>query len=312
MDYFNAMKAFVAVAEAEGFAPAARRIGVSTSAISRHVADLEAHLSAQLLVRTTRRLSLTEAGRRYLPRAASLLEEIAAVEEDIRDVNAKPKGLLRISAAPTFGDYVLAPIATAFLKQHPDISIEIDFTPRMVDIVGDGYDAVLRSGPLADSGLRSRKLADLRFTLCASPEYLADAPPLERPEDLSKHQVIFWSRNTTRPQWRFADGDRWVEVDISGQYVAGSSVAEREAARAGLGVALLAPVLIEEDLANGRLVEVLPDYPAKPIQMSLVWPGTAVTPLKLRVFIDFLVDGLEKMRGATTSPRARFLDAPSK
>lgn len=297
MDQIVAMRVFIAVAEENGFAPAARRLGLSTSAVSRHVADLEAHLSAALLNRTTRRLSLTEVGSRFLPRAAALIDELGEIEEEVRDFTAAPKGRLRISASPTFGDYVLAPIATQFVRAYPEIAFEMEVSHRLVDVVAEGYDAVLRMGELPDSDLRSRRIAEARNTLCASPEYLAAAPPLNRPEDLAAHNCIHWVYRDAPARWRFADGSRWVEVDVSGRFVAASSVAEREAAREGLGVALLAPVLIEDDLRTGRLVEVLPDFPAKPFAVTLLWPSGRSTPLKLRVFIDFLTAALQKLEG---------------
>ena len=297
MDQLAAMRVFVAVAEAQGFAPAARRLGMSTSAVSRHIAELEQHLTAPLLNRTTRRLNLTEAGARFLPRAVSLLEELGAIEDEVRDLTATPKGRLRISASPTFGDYVLAPIATRFVRAYPEISFEMELSHRLVDIVAEGFDAVLRIGSLQDSGLRSRRIAEFRYTLCASPEYLASAPPLARPEDLAKHNCIHWIYRDATPRWRFADGERWIEVDIFGRFVAASSIAERQAVLDGLGVALLAPILIEEDLKAGRLVEVLPNFPAKPFTVTMLWPAAVTTPLKLRVFIDFLTTALHKLDG---------------
>ena len=305
MDQLAAMRVFIAVAEENGFAPAARRLGLSTSAVSRHVADLEAHFSAALLHRTTRRLRLTEAGARLLPRAAALMEELGAIEEEVRDLSATPKGRLRISASPTFGDYVLAPIAAEFVRAYPEIKFELELSHRLVDVVAEGFDAVLRAGPPRGSDLMSRRIAEARYTLCASPAYLASAPPLKRPEDLTRHSCIHWVYYDAPARWRFADGPEWIEVDIGGRFVAASSIAEREAARRGLGVALLSPVLIEEDLKAGRLVEVLPEFPAKPFAITMLWPNGRSTPLKLRVFIDFLTQALHKLDGVNAPALSR-------
>ncbi|MBX2856783.1 MAG: LysR family transcriptional regulator [Rhodobacteraceae bacterium] len=292
------MTAFVAVAEEQGFAPAARRLGMSTSSVSRHIADLEAYLATPLLHRTTRRLSLTESGERYLPRALAILEEMSCLNNEVGDLAAAPKGRLRITSSPTFGDHFLAPIATGFAKAYPQISVSMDFTERVVDIVAEGYDAAVRAGLLNDSSLKSRKLADHRFVLCASPEYLRDVGPLNRPEDLAHVDCIHWRLRAAKMVWSFLDGERRIDVPVSGRFLANSSLAELEAARASLGVAMLSPVTAAAYFASGQLVQVLPDFEPEPSPINIVWPAARTMPHKLRVFIDFVAKELHNNAAA--------------
>lgn len=303
MDLYSAMRVFVSVAQHGGFAPAARLLGMSTSAVSRHVADLEAHLATPLITRTTRRLSLTEAGERYLPRALAILDDLSALDAELSDFAAAPTGRLRITSSPAFGDYFLAPIVAQFSRANPQMKIEIDFGERVVDVVAEGYDAAIRAGWLPDSSLKRRLLAHFHFVACASPEYLSSAPPLERPEDLIHHHCIRWLWRRTTVPWRFRDGDRKVEVVVSGRFSASSTTAEREGARAGLGIALVSPEAVSADLERGRLVQVLPEFEPEPMPINIVWPAAPSTPRKLRLFIDFLVEALHK------SPVTRLYDS---
>ena len=298
MDLFTAITVFVTVAEEQGFAPAARRLGMSTSSVSRHIADLEAHLTTSLLHRTTRRLSLSEAGERYLPRATAILEEMSALHNEVGQFSATPTGRLRITSSPTFGDHFLAPIATDFARTYPDISLSMDFTERMVDIVAEGYDAAVRAGFLHDSSLKSRKLADHRFILCASPSYLQRVGPLEHPNDLMRVDCIHWRLRAASMTWPFRDGDRRLNIPVSGRFLANSSLAELEGARAGLGVAMLSPVTAAADLDSGRLLQVLPEFEPEPSPINIVWPGSRTMPHKLRLFIDFVAKALHNNAAA--------------
>lgn len=295
MDKLTAMRVFAAVADAGGFAPAARDLGMSTSAVSRHVAELEAALSVELLRRSTRRMSLTEVGERYLNRANGILDEVRALEADIGDLAASPKGRLRLTASPTFGDFFLAPIAARFAQRYPELTIEMDLTERLVDVVAEGYDAAIRAGRLTDSTLTSRRLLDYPFVAVASPDYVAKAPPLERPEDLARHQCVHWRWRSDTMIWRFMDGDEVVEVPVTGRFRVNSTFAEREAARAGLGIALFSPLAAKDDLASGRLVTVLPNHPPAPMAITALWPAARATPRKLRLFIDFLSVEMQKL-----------------
>jgi DNA-binding transcriptional LysR family regulator len=288
----QAMSVFVHVAELGGFAPAARRLGLSTSAVSRHVAELETAVGAQLLRRTTRRLSLTEAGTRYLPRARAIVEEVDALHTEIGERHAAPSGLLRVSLPPGTGNFTLAPLAIEFLTRYPDIALELDVTERVVDLVAEGYDAAVRAGPLVDSSLASRKLIDLHFVTCASPAYCARYGMPDRPEDLSRHSCIHFPRRRGDMVWTFTDGDRRIPVRVSGRYVINDIDAERRAALAGLGIVALTWYDAHEDLEAGRLIRLLPAFDYEPFPITFVWPRAAIEPRKLRLFIDFIAEAL--------------------
>lgn len=287
------MIVFVAVIDQGGFAPAARALGMSASAVSRHIQELEQALGAQLLRRTTRRLSLTEAGERYLPSAREILANIRDLHDEIASLHETPRGRLRITASHGFGDYTLSPITARFAAKYPELSLEIDHTNRVVDLVAEGYDAGVRSGHLRDSSLLSRRIAELDFVCCASPKYLAERGAPERPEDLARHDCVHWRWRDGTMTWRFyergAANPPPVEVLVRGRFLVSGVLAEREGARAGLGVALLPPAQIAEDFAEGRLVPLLENFEPEKEPISIVWPGGGQTPRKLRVFIDFVV-----------------------
>lgn len=294
MDQLTAMRVFTAVAEEGGFAPAARRLGLSSSAVSRHIADLEQHLAIELIRRTTRRLSLTEAGLRYRARAETVLDEISAMDAEAGAFGHAPTGALRITSAPQFGEQFLAPVTAAFLRAYPEIKLDLDLSGRVVDLVAEGFDAALRSGPLPSSALRSRILAEPAYIPCASPDYLERAGHPRHPTDLTRHDCIRWWRTGPMTTWRFLDGETVIPVPVRGRFSVTSGLAQRHGALAGLGVALFLPGMVEADLAAGRLTRVLEDYPPERSRISLIWPPTSVMPLKLRVFIDFLVEALHK------------------
>ncbi len=298
MDRFTALRVLVTVAEERGFAAAARKLGLSTSAVSRHVADLEGRLGVPLLRRTTRRIDLTEAGVRFLPRAAGLLTDLDALESEVSDLASRPRGLLRITSAPQFGEQFVSPVAAAFARAYPDVRVELDLSERVVDLVGEGVDLAVRAGRLAASSLRRRSLAEPRYIICASPEYLRRNPPPETPADLRRHDCVIGHVGGAYPTWNFVDPDgRVASMPIRGRFAAASAHAQREAMLAGVGIAMFLPALIEEDLQSGRAVQLLTDYRLDRNTISLVWPPADPTPPKLRVFIDFLVGALHKSGG---------------
>lgn len=289
MDLHVAMRVFVAVAEHTGFAPAARVLEMSTTAVSRHVADLEASLGVQLLRRTTRTVNLTEAGERYLRGARSLLRQAGELHSEISSFNATPQGRLRVTATPGFGNYFLGPMIARFARAYPAMTVEVDFSERLVDLVTEGYDAGIRSGNLSDSSMTVRKLADIHYVACASPDYLKRCGAPQRPEDLTTHDCVYWRSSKQVTVWKFLHGDQVIEVPVKGRFRVNSVVTEREGALAGLGIAVLPPGHVAQDIRSGRLVPVLPDFLPATEPISVIWPHTVAVPRKLRVFVDFLV-----------------------
>lgn len=304
MDRLTAMRVFVRVAEHGGFAAAARSLGLSTSAVSRHVAELEAHLGTALLRRTTRRVGLTEAGTRYLPRAAALLDGIETLDAEIAALETTPRGTLRLSVPPGLGDALVAPVFAPFLARYPEIALELDITEREVDLVAEGYDAALRAGALPDSALIARRLPDIAFVACASPDYCARRGTPRRPEELAAHDCLPWHRRHAPQVWVFLDGDRRIELTVTGRYTSNSGETQAGAARAGLGVALLPPFAVRDDLAAGRLRRLLEGFAIEPLPFALVRPPGPPEPRRLRVFTDFLVATLAAPPTAAKAPRA--------
>ena len=306
MDRHAAMAVFVEVARAGGFSAAARRLNMSTTAVSRHVAELEAMLGVTLLRRTTRRVGPTEAGARYLPRAAAILEEIERLHGEISAADATPRGRLRVTAAPSIGHGWIAPLAIDFAEAYPEIRLDIEFAERVVDLVAEGFDAAIRSGPLVPSSLIGHRLIHVHYALCASPAYVARRGAPDEPCALADHDCIHWRQGhadgVTLALLRA--GER-VDVPVRGRLQLSYFPAQREAALRGLGVALLPLLDVRRDLAAGRLVRLLPDWEVPPDELSLVRPPTPFEPAKLRAFIDFITARLRALAGGRPPPRER-------
>jgi DNA-binding transcriptional LysR family regulator len=297
MNRHLAMTVFVEVAQAGGFSAAARRLNMSTTAVSRHVAELERMLGVTLLRRTTRHVSPTEAGERYLPRAAAILEEIAQLNAEIGAVDSMPRGKLKITAPPSIGNDWIAPLAVDFVEAYPEIELEMEFTERVVDLVAEGYDAAIRSGPLASSSMIAHRIVEMRYLLCASPAYLERRGAPDRPDDIVDHDCIHWRGEAGGAVWRFTKDAARVSVPIRGRLLINNFAIERDAAVRGLGLAILPLLNLRDDLDAGRLVPVLPDCEVSPSELSLVRPPTPFEPPKLRTFIDFITAALRARAG---------------
>lgn len=294
MNPHAAMTVFVEVARAGSFSAAARRLKLSTTAVSRHVADLERMLGVTLLRRTTRQVSPTEAGARYLPRADAILKEIEQLNAEISTIDSTPRGKLKITAPPAVGSELIAPLAVDFVAAYPEIELEIDLSERLVDLVAEGFDAAIRVGPLASSAMIAYRIVELRYLICASPVYLARCGTPRRPEDIAEHDCINWRVAAGGGTWSFLKDGARVTVPIRGRLLISNFAAQREAALRGVGLAILPLLSVREDLALGRLVPVLPDHEVHRGELSLVRPPTPFEPPKLRVFIDFITAALRE------------------
>ncbi len=294
MNSHIAMTAFVEVAQAGGFSAAARRLGMSTTAVSRHVAELERMLGVTLLRRTTRHVSPTEAGARSLPRAAAILGEIERLNAATGAVEAMPRGKLKITAPASTGNDWIAPLAVDFVEAYPEIELEIEFTERLVDLVAEGFDAAIRSGPLVSSSMIAHRIIEMRYLLCASPAYLERRGAPGRPEDIIEHDCIHWRGAAESGAWDFTKDGARVSVPISGRLLINNFAAEQEAAVRGLGLAILPLLNVRGDIEAGRLVPVLPDCEVYRGILSLVRPSLPFEPPKLRAFIDFITAALRE------------------
>lgn len=283
------MAAFVQVVDSRSFSTAARALNLTRSAVSRQIAALEDRLGARLLNRTTRRLSVTEAGALYYEHCARILAEAAAAERAVADLDGAPRGLLRINAPMSFGQLHLAPAVAEFLIQHPAVKVELTLDDRVVDLVGEGYDVAVRIAELPPSTLVARKLAVNRRVLCAAPSYLDRAGVPTRPEDLTRHACLSYTYLVTGNDWRFRGPDGPITVRIDGVLSANNGDVLRHMAVAGLGIALSPTFIVGDDLRRGALVPLLTEWSDSDTGIYAVYPHSRHLSPKVRAFVDFLV-----------------------
>jgi DNA-binding transcriptional LysR family regulator len=278
--------AFVRTVESGSFSAASRVIGSSQSAVSKSVAALERRLGARLIQRSTRTLSLTAEGQAYYERVAPLLRAIEDAEDVVQGA-ATARGLIRVSAPQEFGRMLIAPWSAAFLARYPEVSLELGITDRFVDIIGEGFDIAIRMGTLADSDLVSRKLGDVRFVLAAAPDYIARHGRPADLADLGQHTFIRYVVAGRSWPYVMADGTL---IPTSGRFVTDDSGSIREAALGGSGIAYLLHVTVARDLAEGRLVELLPDLDLPSMPVFAVHAFGRQLPVRARLFIDALLE----------------------
>jgi DNA-binding transcriptional LysR family regulator len=290
MPELDDIRAFVEVAETGGFSRAARRLGVSKSIVSRRLARLEADLGAQLLSRTTRGVSATEAGTEYKARAERILADLDEAHEAVAQQSGDVVGRLRLSVPLSFGTTHLAPVLAELASRHPRLAIEAAYSDRFVDLIAERFDAAIRLGTLKDSSLVARRIAAIRGIVVASPAYLARAGRPEVPDDLTGHACLLYTDAANGVQWRFRAGRRWVAVRPEGRFRADNGEALMHAAIAGLGIAVLPTFLAAAAIERGAIEPLLLDYPLPEGGLYVVRPPGAQVPGKLRVLIDLLLE----------------------
>lgn len=285
---------FREVARHDGFAPAARVLELDPSAVSRAIAALEQDLGARLFQRTTRRVALTDAGLRFLAKIDPILAELDDACEDLRATEAAPSGQLKVTASVAFGQVCIMPHISTFMALYPEIDLTLDFTDRMVDLVAERVDLAIRLAPMVTGDLIAAKLMDTRYRVCASPDYLKRAPAISKPDHLTAHRGLCFDLPGFDAKWRFrAHPDGTVNtIPIVPRLKVSGALPLRDAARAGLGPALLADWLVDEDIRAGRLVDLFPGQDATATEFDtaawLIYPSRAFLPRKTRAFIDFL------------------------
>lgn len=290
MDRFAAMQAFVAVVETGSFVRAGERLGLSATSVSRAVAALEAHLDVRLLYRTTRRVSLTGAGRTYYRYAVDLLADLAEAEAAVSADSRTASGVLRLSAPVTFGVLHLAPLLPRFRQQHPGLTLDLSLDDRITDLVEEGRDLAVRiSRELLATTLVARPLTSTQLVVCAAPSYLARFGAPQSPEELGRHQCLLYSYADQAGQWAFRAPDGSVHhVAVKGVMIANNGDVLRLAALAGEGIVVQPSFIVGDDLLSGRLVPLLQDYALPPLKVYAVYPGRRHLPAKVRLFIEFL------------------------
>jgi DNA-binding transcriptional LysR family regulator len=293
MDHISRVGVFVEVVKQESFAAAARVLGLSSSAVSKQVQNLEDQLCLKLLQRTTRRVMLTEEGRFYYERARQALEDLHEAEREVQDCNSIPRGTLKINLPMSFGEmYLRAPIA-AFAKTYPDVQLDVSFEDRMVDVINEGFDAIIRIGVLQDSTLMKRKLADCPIVLCASPEYIAIYGQPHSPAALLQHRMILFTRHGTGGEWRWQhrQSGKTGSTQFAGVFRANTAGMMQEACLQGIGIAILPIFSAATYLRSGQLEQLLPDYSTHPArEIAILYPPNRHLSTKTRLFVDWMAD----------------------
>lgn len=289
MDRIDAMRAFVSVADLQGFAPAARKLGLSASAVTRLVAGLENYLGARLLQRTTRSVMLTDVGARYLERARRVLGDLEEAEGSVRSERSKPSGRLVVSAPLMFGRLHVGPIMSDYLKQYPEVSAELRLSDRMVNLVDEGVDLAVRIGHLPDSSVVARAVGDMRRVVVASPRYLKARGTPREPLDLAQHEIIQFAGTGSLSEWRFVDNGREIRVPTASRFATNSTDAAVLHAEQGGGLINVLAYQVADPLKAGRLKIVLAKYELPPMPIHLVYPTSRLLSAKVRAFIDLVV-----------------------
>jgi DNA-binding transcriptional LysR family regulator len=288
MDPLDGIAAFARVVDSGSFSAAARRLNISKSAISAHVQRLEERLGVRLLNRTTRRLSLTEAGAAYHRHCTRIIAEAEAGEQAAGALQREPRGMLRISAPDSFGWMHVAPAVPAFLKRYPGLAIDINLSLAYADLIDEGLDLAIRIGALEDSALIVRRLASSRRAICASPAYLKQHGTPNHPRDLADHNCLCTSLKTWGDQWRFARKRGEVTVNVSGSFRTNNAEMLRAAALDGVGIVELPTWAVTEELRGGRLRRLLIGWEGPVSTIHAVYPGNRLMSMKVRAFVDHL------------------------
>ena len=284
------MTAFVAVCDAEGFAPAARRLGVSPSAVSRLVADLEKHLGIRLLQRTTRAVSLTDAGARYLERARRVLADVEEAEASAEADRAAPAGRLVVTAPVGFGRLHVGPLVCAYMIRFPEVVVDLQLTNRTVNLVDEGVDVALRIGEMSDSSLVARRVGTTRRVLVASPGYLKEHGRPGKPGDLVHHNVIASTSVATASDWIFHRGGHEERVSVRPRYVTNSADAAVWHATVGGGLTFAFTYQVAEQVRSGALEVVLDEFEPPDLSLQFVYPTSRLLSVKVRALIDLAVE----------------------
>jgi DNA-binding transcriptional LysR family regulator len=290
VDRFEAMRVFSQVVELGSFSKAADHLGLSATAASRHIAELESHLQTRLLNRTTRRVSLTETGRAFYERCTQLLTDLEEAEQEASRAAVVPRGTIKLTCAVNFGVRHLAPTLAEFLAAHAQVGFDVSLSDRTVDLVEEGFDLGIRVGAAGSEHLVARKLGETRLVPCASPAYLAEHGAPRSPDDLAGHNCFTYEYVSPRNVWRFRDpagGEHAVRVRGSLHSNNGDLLAE--AAARGAGIVFEPAFIVGPDLRAGRLVPLLQDYMPAPVPIYAVYPSRKHLSAKVRVFVDFLV-----------------------
>ena len=290
MDTLDGMRTIVAAVETGSFTAASERLGISKALVSKYVGEVEHRLGVRLFNRSTRRLSLTEEGQRYYDQVVPLLEEYSSMVDHVTGEQSSPRGLLKVSVPQTFGEMKLSPLMPKFLAAYPDLSVDLKLSDRMIDMLEEGIDVVIRIGGVDDSSLVARHIKTLPLTLCASPAYIKQNGEPKIAADIAQHACIIDSNFRIGKQWPIIAPDGQTEsVDVRSKVSANSPRAVKEIAMAAGGIAMIPRFIIESELQQGVLQEVLQGYKTLEFGLFAIYPHRRYLSKKVRCFIDFLL-----------------------
>jgi len=282
------LREFVYVVEQGGFTAAAKQLNVSTSFISRQVNQLENRLDVRLLQRTTRTVRLTEMGKVYYERSREILDQLEALDSEMSDLQEKPKGLVRITAAGEYAERYVAPIVAEFVNKYPDVSVELEASMNVVDIIEEGFDIAIRMTALADSSLVARKVEARQIKVCASPSYLDKYGRPQKPEDLRTHNCLVFPEMP----WRFKYPDRIQEIKVRGSWKSNNGRVLVTAAKQGIGLIRFSEYYVDELIKSGELEVVLQDYEIDDAATWVIYPNRRHLPTRVRYLVEYLLESL--------------------
>ena len=288
MDKFASMEAFIQVVQSDGFAAAARKMGVSRSTVNKLVINLEDELNVQLLQRSTRKVSPTATGLAFYERCVNILAELEAAEVAVSELQTEPKGTLKINAPMSFGTLYLGKAIAEFMTQYPELEVQLTLDDRFIDPIAEGYDITIRiSQPETSPSLVCQAIAPVTKVLCASPAYLAKHSVPKRPNDLKKHSCLHYGQIITGNQWQLINEEQEEWVTVKGVLCSNNGEVLKDAALQGLGIALLPTFIIRQELEAQTLAIVLPDYQPPATSLCLVYPLNRHLITKVRLFVEF-------------------------
>ncbi len=288
----NDIVVFTKVVETKSFTGAAEQLGLPKSTVSRKVAQLEERLGVRLVQRTTRKLALTDIGEAYYERAARIVADLAAAEQIVTDMQATPRGRLRMTAPIDFSMLYLGDILSSFLSAHGEINIELDATDRVVDLIEEGFDIGIRFGPLPESTLIARRLGSFEAVLVAAPSYLARKPAPTNVEELEDHDKVLFLPSTRTQGWTLVNGDQTYELQRPARYSSNNIMSVRDVVLAGGGISALTEFSVGCDIAGGKLVRILPEWRGRQTDIHAVYPARQNLPPRLSLFIDHLTKSM--------------------
>jgi DNA-binding transcriptional LysR family regulator len=301
MDRLDAMSVLLTVVKTGSFSAASRNLGLPIATVSRNISDLETHLKTRVLIRSSRQMNLTDAGRAYVEACKQILERVEEAERTAAGEYSEPKGDLAVTAPDVFGRIHLLPVALEFMAMYPEINIRFILSDRKVNLLEEGVDLAIRIGNLADSSLIATRIGSIRIVICGSPSYLAARGRPEKPEDLRDHDCVTFDSLASSAAWKFTQDGGELLVPIRSRFTADSAEAAIGAAVAGIGLVRMHSYKVVEAKRAEKLEIVLSRFEPEPWPVSLVYPGQSALPQKLRVFLDFMTPRLKSRLSEASS-----------